>query len=325
MTSTRSLRAPSRSRTTELSIGTAVVVVAVASVLPLFVHGIFILGVLTDSLVYVTLSLSYNVVVGYVGAFSFAQPAFLGVGAYTAAILCEHVSVSIIVQALVAVACASLVALAIAIPAFRLSHMTFAMVTLGFTLIIQLFVTNQVGLTGGPMCISGLSSLGLAAQQYYVFLIIAVLVGGFTRAIASSRVGRAYVAIREDEAMAAAAGINATRYRYSAFILSAGIAGMLGAFYAHYLTVVCPSDMNEAYTTTLLVVLFLGGVGGFWGIVAAAFIFTAIPESLVSDPNIQLMIYGLALLICVMVMPTGMEGLVKRLRSTLRSRSASRA
>jgi ABC-type branched-subunit amino acid transport system permease subunit len=181
-----------------------------------------------------------------------------------------------------------------------------------------------VGLTNGPLCVAGvptmqssfLSSIGMdsAAQQYEIFLVLAVVAGAFIWALVKSRIGRAFIAVREDEPMAMSVGINPKRYRMIAFVVGAAIAGLLGAFYAHYISVVCPTNLDISYTVSLLVIIFLGGVGGFWGIVLAAFVFTAIPEILQLDPSIRLIVYGAALLLGITFLPEGFEGLFSRLR-----------
>jgi ABC-type branched-subunit amino acid transport system permease subunit len=303
--------------------GIPLVIVVAAILVPLVVHSAFTLGILTDSLIYIVLALSYDLSVGRVGSLSLAHPAFFGTGAYAAAIVFTRYGFPFELQIPIAVLAAVLLAILIGIPAFRLSHLTFGMATLGFALIAELVAQNQIGLTNGPLCIAGLSTLGsgpLASlgisqggQQYYIFLLIAVAVGVFISLLVRSRIGRAFVAVREDEPMAMAAGINPKRYRMTAFVTGAAIAGLLGAIYAHYLTVVCPTNLDISYTISLLVILFLGGTGGFWGIIAAAILFTAIPEELQAAPNIRLLVYGAALLLGITLLPEGIEGAVKRL------------
>ena len=322
----------SRARGGRLAPPIGLVLIAIA--LPMVITSAFTLGIFTDSLVYVALALSYDLTVGRVGALSLAQPVFFGTGAYAAAILAQRLSLPLSLQVVTAIAAAVVLAFVIGIPSFRLSQLTFGMATLAFALIAELIAENQVGLTNGPLCMANIKPLGsgllaslgasVVAQQYYIFLIIAVGVAAIVWGIVHSRVGRAYTAVREDEPMAMSAGINPTRYRMSAFVTGAAVAGLVGAFYAHYLSVVCPTNLDISYTINLLVILFLGGTGGFWGIIAAAFVFTAIPEALQVDPNVRLIVYGAALLACVMLFPEGFEGVVRDVRRTLRRRRGSR-
>ena len=176
-------------------------------------------------------------------------------------------------------------------------------------------------LSSGPLARLGINQDG---QQYYILLTIAVAVAVFVSVLVRSRIGRAYVAVREDEPMAMAVGINPKRYRMSAFVIGAAIAGLVGAFYAHYISIVCPTNLDISYTINLLVIIFLGGTGGFWGIIAAAFIFTAIPEELQVAPNFRLTVYGAALLLGVTLLPKGFEGAAVTLRRRLTRRARGR-
>lgn len=296
---------------------------ALAALLPFLIENNFIIGVFTDCLIYCALALAYDLSVGRVGTLSLALPLFFGTGSYAAALLAAHFGVPFPVAVLFAVACAAILAVAIGIPALRLSHLTFGMATLGFALIGELIANNWTQVTGGPDCVGNVSQMALPSgftlglseqgQEYYIFLGLAVAVGVAIRLLVSSRIGRAFVAVREDEPMAMSVGMNPRRYRLAAFVTSGAIAGLVGAFYAHYLTVVCPTNLDISYTVNLLVILFLGGTGGFWGIIAAAFVVTAIPELLQVAPNVRLIAYGLVLLIGVGLMPSGAEGVVRRL------------
>ena len=320
--------APRRAVSSYWRPGLIVGVIAIFALMPQMLGSGFGLGVLTDAMVYVGLALSYDLTVGKVGSLSLAHPAFFGVGAYSAALLVEHTSLPLSIQMLCAIGVAALLALLIGIPSFRLSNLTFGMATLGFALIAQLVAQNEVSVTRGPLCIAGLSPISfgpltsagvnIANQQYYAFLALAIAVGVFVRVLTTSRIGRAYTAVREDDAMAMAAGINPTRYRMSTFVIGGGIAGAIGAAYAHYISVVCPTNLNISYTINLLVIVFLGGAGGFWGIIAAAVLFTAIPEGLQINPSNRLIIYGFILLLGVTLMPGGIEQLVKTTIKRLR-------
>jgi branched-chain amino acid transport system permease protein len=301
-----------------------VLLVVVGFAVPYLVADTFTISMLTDCLIYTVLALSYDLAVGRIGVLSLAHPAFFGTGAYTAAIAARELSLPIGLQVVFAVVTACLLALLVGAFAFRLSQLAFGMATLGFALIVQLIAVNQVGLTNGPLCISGLPPVASGSlrsagfttqvQSYYLFLILAVLVGIGIRVLVTSRIGRAYLAVREDEPMAMTAAINPLRYRMSAFVVGAGIAGLLGSFYAHHLSVVCPSNLDISYTINLLVIVFLGGAGGFWGIILAAFVFTVIPQWLQVTPQTRMLIYGVILLIGVSVLPDGIQGAVGTLR-----------
>ena len=121
-------------------------------------------------------------------------------------------------------------------------------------------------------------------------------------------------AVRDNEPLAAAAGINPLKYRMLAFVTGAAVAGGVGALYAHYLTVLCPEELTIGLTVNLLVILFLGGVGSLRGVLIGAVLFTALPEVLRVAPTWRLAIYGLLLLAIVIRAPEGLDAWLRGLR-----------
>jgi branched-chain amino acid transport system permease protein len=119
--------------------------------------------------------------------------------------------------------------------------------------------------------------------------------------------------VRDDEALAATAGINPLHYRMLAFVIGAALAGGIGALYAHYITVLCPEELTVALTINLLVILFIGGVGRLRGVVAGAVLFTWLPEILRVAPTWRLVIYGLLLLAIVIKWPEGLDAALRRI------------
>ncbi len=132
------------------------------------------------------------------------------------------------------------------------------------------------------------------------------------RGLTTFRIGRAFRAVRDNEPLAGAAGINPLKYRMLAFVTGAAIAGGVGALYAHYLTVLCPEEMGTALTVNLLVILFLGGVGTMRGVLLGAALFTVLPEVLRVAPTWRLVIYGLLLLVIVIRAPEGLDAMFRR-------------
>jgi ABC-type branched-subunit amino acid transport system permease subunit len=181
-----------------------------------------------------------------------------------------------------------------------------------------------VELTRGPLCITGIPkpALGLpgglrlviATLPAYYWLALAALgvVLVLYRLLTTFRLGRAFHAVRDNEVLAAAAGINPLRYRMVAFTIGGALAGGVGALYVHYLAVICPEEMTVALTVNLLVIVFLGGVGSLRGVLVGAVLFTALPEVLRLAPTWRLVIYGALLLVIVVRSPEGLEGLFRR-------------
>jgi branched-chain amino acid transport system permease protein len=284
----------------------------------------YVVHVLIFTMLFATLALSYDLVVGHVGSLSLAHPAFFGVGAYTAAILSTRAGWPFIADLLAAVLLAGAVAALVGVPLFRLVEHSFAVGTLGFALVTWIIATNWVEVTRGPLCITGIPkpalgfpggpTLTIATLPAYYWLALGglVVVMLLYLGLTTFRLGRAFHAVRDNEPLAAAAGIDPLKYRMLAFTIGGALAGGVGALYAHYLSVICPEEMTIALTVTLLVIVFLGGVGSLRGVLMGAVLFTALPEILRLAPTWRLVIYGGLLLVIVIRSPAGIEGLLRR-------------
>jgi len=279
----------------------------------------YVLHVLIFTALFAALALSYDLVVGHVGSLSLAHPAFFGVGAYTAAILATQAQWSFLTNVVAAGLAAAVVAAFVGVPLFRLTEHAFAVGTLGLALVASVVANNWVQVTRGPLCITGipkptLGPLAVTTLPAFYWLALATLVavallyGGLT----TFRLGRAFHAVRDNEPLASAAGIDPLKYRLLAFTIAGALAGGLGALYVHYLSVMCPEEMTVALTVNLLVIVFLGGVGSLRGVLVGAVLFTALPEVLRLAPTWRLVIYGGLLLLVVIRSPGGIESLLRR-------------
>ena len=279
----------------------------------------YVLHVLIFTALFAALALSYDLVVGHVGSLSLAHPAFFGVGAYTAAILATRARWPFLADLLAAVLVAAAVAALVGVPLFRLAEHAFAVGTLGLALVAGIVANNWVEVTRGPLCITGipkpaLGALAVTTLPANYWLALAALLGVVLlyRGLTTFRLGRAFHAVRDNEPLAGAAGIDPLKYRLLAFTIGAALAGGIGALYVHYLSVMCPEEMTVALTVNLLVIVFLGGVGSLRGVLLGAVLFTALPEVLRLAPTWRLVIYGALLLLVVVRSPEGIESLLRR-------------
>ncbi len=279
----------------------------------------YVLHVLIFTALFAALALSYDLVVGHVGSLSLAHPAFFGVGAYTAAILATQLRWPFLADLPAAALAAAVVAALVGVPLFRLAEHAFAVGTLGLALVASVVANNWVEVTRGPLCITGipkptLGALAITTLPAYYWLALATLAAVMLlyRGLTTFRLGRAFHAVRDNEPLAGAAGIDPLKYRLLAFTVGAALAGGIGALYAHYLSVMCPEEMTVALTVNLLVIVFLGGVGSLRGVVVGAVLFTALPEVLRLAPTWRLVIYGGLLLLVVVRSPGGIESLLRR-------------
>ena len=283
----------------------------------------YVVHVLIFTALFAALALSYDLVVGHVGSLSLAHPAFFGIGAYTAAILATRAQWPFLGDLAAAGLLAAAVAAVAGIPLFRLAEHAFAVGTLGFALVASIVATNWVDVTRGPLCITGIpkpsialpggAALAATTLPAYYWLALAALAAviALYRGMTTFRLGRAMHAVRDNEPLAAAAGIDPFKYRMLAFVTGGGLAGGVGALYAHYLAVFCPEEMTIALTVNLLVIVFLGGVGSLRGVLVGAVLFTALPEVLRLAPTWRLVIYGALLLVIVIRSPEGIAGLLR--------------
>lgn len=286
---------------------------------PYFLHIFVLVGM------YILFALSYDLCVGQVGVLSLAHPAFFGIGAYTAAILAVNYNPSPFLCFFLGAVFAGLLAFAIGVPSFRLSQHSFAIGTLGFALIVELISRNWIDLTRGPMGIPGIPrpvlsipylfawSVNRLTDFYYLMCILVALGLAFYVILTRSRVGRAFRALREDEVLAASAGVYPLKYKMIAFVAGAFIAGVIGVFYAYWYTLVSPEQLGLYYTINLLIIVYLGGRGSLRGILIGAFLFTALPEFLRITPQLRLILYGVLLLFVVIYFPDGIEHILQRI------------
>jgi ABC-type branched-subunit amino acid transport system permease subunit len=280
----------------------------------------YVLHVLVFTALFAALALSYDLVVGHVGSLSLAHPAFFGIGAYTAAILATAAGWPFLADLLAAALLAAVVAALVGVPLFRLTEHAFAVGTLGLAVVAGIVANNWVEVTRGPLCITGipkprLGGLAITTLPGYYWLALGALaaVALLYRGLTTFRLGRAFHAVRDNEPLAGSAGIDPLKYRLLAFTVGAGLAGAIGALYAHYLSVMCPEEMTIGLTVNLLVIVFLGGVGSLRGVLVGAVLFTALPEVLRLAPTWRLVIYGLLLLVVVVRSPEGLDSLLRRL------------
>lgn len=279
----------------------------------------YVLHILVFTALWGALGLSYDLVVGHVGSLTLAHPAFFGLGAYTFALLATEARWPFVLTLPAALVVPGLLGLAVGVPLFRLTEHSFAMGTLGFALVTYIVVNNWVDFTRGPLCVTGIPKPQLGPlrittlpQFYWLTLATLALVAMLYWALTTFRLGRAFHAVRDNEGLAATAGVNPLKYRMLAFVIGAALAGGVGALWASYVNVLCPSELTVSVTVNLLVMLFLGGVGSLRGVVIGAVLFTALPEILRMAPTWRLVIYGLLLLVIVVKWPEGLDAALRR-------------
>jgi branched-chain amino acid transport system permease protein len=265
--------------------------------------------------VYVVFALGYNLLMGYAGQFDFGQGAFLGIGAYATAILEAKLGLPALVALPLAGIAAVVLGVVIGVVVLRLQGFYLALVTLGFNQTVVLAIALWTSLTGGfqGMSVPRPSIAGLGDKLTLFYIITActlVLLQGAINLV-RSRLGLAFQAIREGEVAAQAMGIDLTRYRVLAYAISAFCGGIAGGLLAMLLSYITPDGFGLVETLKVLTMITVGGMGSIAGSVIGATLLTLTTE-FIRIPGLSREISnGLLLMLFIMLMPTGIYGLIR--------------
>lgn len=335
--------------TTRLLLWLFVLVMAVG---PLWLGDQYILYVLTSTGIFIIGAMSLNLLLGYTGQLSLGHIAFFGIGAYTSALLSLGFDLDlggaepfvlgpqpVWVAFLGGILVAALFGFLIGKLAFRVRGAYFVIVTISFAQVMRMVALNWVDLTEGPMALNNIPPLSvwlpwdgvipLYKKEYNYLLVLAVAVVCFLviQRLVQSRVGRALVALRENESLARSVGIDVTRYLVVATVIAAGMAGAAGGLYTHYIRIVDPDVFMFIYTVTMVIMVVTGGKGTLAGPIVGGLAFGILPEVLreVARPEVQWIIYGVAMIVVVFFLPQGMVPAVTNWFAGRRKRVAATA
>ena len=289
-------------------------VAALAVTVPLWLPNPYYLHVLIMAGIFAILALSLNLLLGYTGQLSLGHAAFFGIGAYASALLTLRSGWSVWLGLAAGTLAAALAGWAIGRLALKLRGAYFVLVTISFAGVIALVSVNWMDLTNGPLGLPGvpapeLGPWSLRGKPAYYYLVLAALALVYLvcHRLVHSRIGRALVALRENEALAESVGVDGTRYLVLATVVSAGMAGLAGGLYAHYTRFVSPEVFLFTYTVTMVIMVVAGGKGTLAGPLVGALLFTALPEALraATSWQWQMLAYGVILVVLVFFLPRG--------------------
>lgn len=271
----------------------------------------YILRVVINCGIAIIMAMSLNLVNGCAGQFSLGHAGFMAVGAYISATLTTILSLGSFFQSDLGVGvailagglCAALAGYLVGLPSLRLKGDYLAIVTLGFGEIIRILLIN-IEVVGGPR---GLPAIPRASNFFWVFIWVVLTFFCLLRLIRSSP-GRAILSVRENEIAAESMGINITRHKIVAFVISSFFAGIAGGLFAHYQGFIDPGkfDFNESVKAVIMVVI--GGMGSLSGAVMGGIIVSILPEVLRVFNQYRMVIFPLILVILMLVRPTGIMG-----------------
>lgn len=268
---------------------------------------------------------------GYTGQVSFGQAGFYAIGAYGSAILSMRCGIPTFISIFLGALIAMFFGFIIAFPASRLVKHFLSLMTIAFGQMVYTFVVATSKLTGGPSGITNIPrltffgiSLGDRKVYYrnffFVAVVLLILVMIVKRNIINSRIGRAFIAVRENPHAAAGMGINVAKYKIMAFAISAFLAGLAGALLAHLVTMISPDSFTKDMSTKFMTMLLFGGIGTMSGSLIGAAAITIISELLQSFAAAQMLIYAVIIIVVLFFLPNGTVGLFDKISALIRKR-----
>jgi branched-chain amino acid transport system permease protein len=322
-------------RTDLIKAAALLVVIVLALLVPVFAADPATTNIAVFTAMYVGLATAWNIMGGYTGYISLGHAAFFGFGAYALGLILAHLGIAAgyapFLFVPVAGALTVVVALGIGWIALRTRAATFVIVTIAMMFMLQLLAENLVGLTGGG---SGLSfpvptwsGDFFNTPYYYVMLLLALVSLAVSWWIRRSKFGLGLLAIRDDEDKALAVGVPARTFKLTAFVVSGVLVGMIGAVYGYYVTYIYPQFVIDPLVgLSMVLMVFLGGLGTLWGPVVGALILEPAQLWLAYNfgaSRLYLVFYAAVFLIVILLMPRGIVPSVMDLIGRWRGRSAA--
>ncbi|MCG3206628.1 MAG: hypothetical protein FOGNACKC_00227 [Anaerolineae bacterium] len=282
---------------------------------PRVVPNDYIFRVIIAVIINIPLALSQNLITGFSGQLTLGQAAFYGIGAYTSALLVLRLGVPWPIALLIAGLVACVFGILLSFPTLRVGSDYLTLMTIGFSQIFYIVALNWTDMTRGPMGIPGVPAPQIGPfvfnslpSLYFLYLAITALSYLFMHRLTHSHVGRAFIAIRENEIAAAAMGINVANYKVMAFAFGSFWAGIAGSMLAHFLNFVGPQSFNLDQSILHMQMAILGGLGSLPGSILGAGLLVSLPQLFKPIYEYQLLLNGLMMVILLTWRPQGIMG-----------------
>ena len=304
------------------------IVLALLAVLPVFGLSSYLMHIAILVIMWSVIGMAWNLLGGYCGQVSFGHAAFFGVGAYTAGMLYSKLDLSAWWGIPGSIVVVTLFALLLGYICLRLRGPYFALATLAIGVIMRIVAENLVSVTGGDIGIMLRERTWIDKTRYY-YIILALAVGAFVvvKQVIGSKLGYYFVAIREDQDAAESLGIDTTRYKTIALVISAVITGLAGAFYTNYMGYIDPKvvfALHDISIITIMVVM-VGGVATFSGPFVGAVIMVFLAEMIRSIPKLGTAhhtFFGILLIVIIIFLPNGIVGDFGKIRKLFGGRGS---
>jgi branched-chain amino acid transport system permease protein len=287
-----------------------------------FVFSTYQTTIMTTVLMYVVLGLGLNIVVGLAGLLDLGYVAFYAVGAYTYALLNYHFGLEFWTVLPVGAVMGAFFGILLGFPVLRLRGDYLAIVTLGFGEIIRLVLENWNEFSFGPSGIANiprpsfpgieLSLQQATVYQYFLSIGLTIFTIFIVNRLQDSRIGRAWIALREDETACQAMGVDKVKTKLTAFALGATWAGMVGVMFAAKTTFINPASFTFHESALILSIVVLGGMGSVLGVIIGAFILILLPEYLRAFTEYRMLLFGAILVLMMVFRPQGIISNVRR-------------
>lgn len=300
----------------------ALVIIGIFSILFPFLFSTYQTNIMITALIYVVLGLGLNIVVGLAGLLDLGYVAFYAVGAYSYALLNYHFGLGFWTVLPIGALLGALFGILLGFPVLRLRGDYLAIVTLGFGEIIRLILENWNAFSFGPSGIANIPKPGFFGIEmsletatiyiYFLMVCIALFTILVVNRLQNSRIGRAWIALREDEIACQAMGIDKTKTKLTAFALGATWAGMGGVIFAAKTTFINPASFTFLESAIILSIVVLGGMGSILGVIIGAFVLILLPEYLRAFSDYRMLIFGATMVIMMVFRPQGIISSVRR-------------
>ena len=308
------------------------VLVILLFMVPLFVKGTYYLHVLVMAGIAVILASSLRLIFN-TGLLSLGHGGMMSIGAYTSALLVMKLGFSSWAALWIGAAAAAVMAVIVGFPFIRLRGMYFSLVTVFFSQIISSIISQWKDVTGGtfgiynipgpdPIVIPGLLNIDFASKVdfYYLILLLVLFTLLVLYAIEHSRTGMTWLSIRQSDSLAEAVGVNTAGYKVLAFSIGAFFAGLAGAFFGQFISVITPSAFGFVYSVYVVVYMIVGGVNSFAGPIIGAIILVLLPESARALKEYQPYLFTGVLILIIFFLREGLISLPQTLNKVYQKR-----
>ena len=289
-------------------------------ILPLFVgkYTVFLLSLLA---VYALVSLGLNLLMGYTGQIAAGHAGFLAIGAYFTALVSANVEwLPCVVTLFLAGLFSGVIGFLLGIPILRLKGFYIAMATLAFGVVVSEVILQWSSVTGGDdgfsVPIAKISGFAFDSdfKLFYLIVSVTIILTILAKNLVGGYIGRAFIALRESEIAAQTIGIDLAKYKTIAFAISAFYTGVAGGLFAYLITFLSPDAFTIELSIDFIAMIVIGGMGSILGSIIGAVILTGMQQVLAGLLDLQILIFGLSLIVFMIFMPRGISGMIHDLK-----------